>query len=105
MSIRRRLARLEDQGVRAALPGSDPVEQERRRQQFSALHREIERHRNGGEGPEPQTDLETEREVIEHVIPRYRFAEGWQTGEAREFLDSWERRAREKIESFERSKT
>lgn len=101
-SLERRLSRLEDQGARAPLPGSDKEGQERRREQFAALHRGIERHRRAqaGEdtGPAPEVSIQDERRVIDHVIPRYRFSEGWQSQEAREFLDEWERRARERIE-------
>lgn len=102
MVLRRRLERLEDQSAKAIQPGSDKEGQERRREQFTALHKSIDRHRRvlAGEdpGPEPETNLEDEREVISHVIPRYRFAEGWQTDEAQEFLDCWERRATERVE-------
>ncbi|MEJ7815480.1 MAG: hypothetical protein WKF53_09935 [Rubrobacter sp.] len=43
-------------------------------------------------------DREEDQRTLEETIPVYRNSGGWETEEARAFLDDWERRTRERTE-------
>lgn len=50
--------------------------------------------------PYTKEDYDDDIDTLERIIPRMREARGWQSGEAREFLDTWEDTTRKKLESY-----
>lgn len=89
--MRRRLERLEVRGGRR--PGT-PRYLDRYFKELENLKRA-----EAGLGPLPYTkeDRTDDEDTLLNTIPAYRAGPGWQTGEAREFLDTWERGLAEKL--------
>jgi hypothetical protein len=98
--LERRLERLEGNATGKAghVPKATPRYLQR---YFKALAN----HRRAEAGLEPlaytEEDREDDRRCLEEVIPVYRAASGWQTEEARRFLDAWEQHIREKLAKLE----
>jgi hypothetical protein len=95
--LERRLERLEGNAARHA-PKGTPRYLER-------YFKDLANHRRAEAGLEPlaytEEDREDDRRCLEEVIPVYRAASGWQTEEARRFLDAWEQHIREKLAKLE----
>lgn len=96
MSLHRRLEKLEV----ADSTRSHAADGEARRaleQYFRAL--ENWRREEAGLGPLPYTEenRRADEEFLDEVLPIYRQNPGWQTEEAQEKLDAWERDTRERL--------
>lgn len=104
MNLSRRLEKLE-KGVPNTLDaGRDEAARGRRRRVvkfFDAVTRW--RREQAGLPVEPldytEEDYRDDLDTLDRIIPQMREARGWQSEEAREFLDTWEATTRERVES------
>jgi len=90
VSLRRKLERLEaTAGVRA-----EPPQNSRFWERFFHAHENARRELEGREPlpdlPYTLEDLEDDADTLENVIPAYRADPGWQSEQAKAFLDHWE---------------
>jgi hypothetical protein len=102
MSLRNRLEKLEGHGAAREAPGGGMSRcMERYVHAHENARREIEGREPLPDLPYTEEDREDDRACLLEVIPAYRAATGWQTEKARNFLDAWEQRIREKLAKLE----
>jgi hypothetical protein len=59
--------------------------------------RAIEGRESLPELPYTEEDREDDRACLEELIPKYKASPGWQSGEAKDFLDAWEQSIRDNL--------
>lgn len=100
MDLERRLKALEESKARhrASGPGNSPRQWERFFHLYENARRELYGREPMPDLPYLKEDYEDDLNMLNETIPAYRESLGWQTEEAREFLDYWESEVRERLE-------
>ena len=98
MSLHRRLEKLEDlAGQSRAWTTPHKRIWERYFHAHENARREIEGREPLPELPYTEEDRADDRRFLEETIPMYRALPGWQSGEGKAILDTWEQHTRERL--------